>query len=303
MKTEISSTIRSILADTAAEIEQDKSRQTVKRLKHLIRDAIPLRSFSDALSPGRALIAEIKERSPSQGKMRNFKDALSAYKREPVVKAISVLTSWHHFGDSMRVELMQTVKQETGKPVLRKDFIIEEYQVYQARAYGADAILLMANILDREEMRRLSELAFELGMDVLFETHRAEELDDLPGTPKIVGINSRSFEGGATRFRMARFFRQWLGSKVDRSVDLSRFEYAKALPARTIRIAESGISSRNCAQVFAWGFHGILVGTSLLMDDRGVVEALKDFRTALRGLEQPKSPADHSSSGIRIETT
>src|SRR5262249_30951449 len=139
MKTEISKTIREILADTATEIEQDKSRQSVKRLKHLMRDAIPLRPFATALSQGRALIGEIKERSPSQGKMRaqNFKEAAAAYKRSPIVKAISVLTSWNHFGRSMRVEMMEAVKQQTGKPVLRKDFMIEEYQVYQARAYGA----------------------------------------------------------------------------------------------------------------------------------------------------------------------
>jgi len=286
MKTEISNTIRAILADTAAEIEQDKARQTVKRLKHLIHDAIPVRSFSAALSPGRAVIAEIKERSPSQGRMRsqNFKEAAHAYKRSPIVKAISVLTSWNHFGQSMRVEMMQAVKQQTGKPVLRKDFILEEYQVYQARAYGADAILLMANILDRDELRRLSDLAFGLGMEVLFETHRAEELEDLPETAKLVGINSRSFEGGANSFRMARFFRRWFGSKVDRSVDINRFEYARTLPGRMIKIAESGVSSGNCAEVFGMGFQAILVGTSLLMDERGVAAALKDFETALKGM-------------------
>src|SRR5439155_25568502 len=132
----------------------------------------------------------------------------------PVVKAISVLTSWNNFGPNMRVERMAAAKQQTSKPVLRKDFIIEEYQVYQARAYGADAILLMANILEPEDLRRLSDLAFELGMDVLFETHRAAELDELPKTAKLIGINSRSFEGGMglSNFRISRFLRQALGS-------------------------------------------------------------------------------------------
>ena len=286
MKTEISSTIREILADTALEIEQDKAHKSVKRLKQLIHDTIPLKSFAAALSPGRALIGEIKERSPSQGKMRpeNFRDAANVYKKSTSVKAISVLTSWHHFGSGMRVEMMEAVKQHTGKPVLRKDFVLEEYQVYQARAYGADAILLMANILDRDEMRRLSDLAFELGMDVLFETHQEEELEDLPETAKIVGINSRSFEGGSTNFKVARFFRQWLGAKTDRTVDLSRFDYAKNLPPKVIKVAESGVSKNNCSQVFDLGFQAILVGTSLLMDPRGIADAVKDFENVLRGL-------------------
>jgi indole-3-glycerol phosphate synthase len=304
MRTEISRTISAILTDTAREIEMDKSRQTVKRLKHLIHDAVPLRSFSSALSSGRALIGEIKERSPSQGRMRpqNFKDAAAAYKKSPVVKAISVLTSWNNFGQSMRVEMMEMVKRQTGKPVLRKDFIIEEYQVYQARAYGADAILLMANVLERDELRRLSDLAFELGMDVLFETHRPEELEELPETARIVGINSRSFDGGAAGFRLARFFRQFLGSKVDRSVDLNRFDYVQTLPGRVIKVAESGVSSGNCGEVFDMGFHAILVGTSLLMDERGVDGALKDFEAAIRGVDPKKKAPETPTDQPQMDT-
>jgi indole-3-glycerol phosphate synthase len=304
MKTEISDTIRRILSDTAREIEQDKSRESVKRLKHKIRDAIPIRSFAAALSTGNALIAELKERSPSQGKMKpkNFQDATEAYRKSPAVKAISVLTSWHHFGDSMRVTMMEAVKQNTGKPVLRKDFILEEYQVYQARAYGADAILLMANILDRDELRRLSDLAFELRMDVLFETHNAAELEELPETAKIVGINSRSFEGGARSFQVARLLRRWLGSRVDRSVDLNRFEYAGRVPDSMIKVAESGVSASNCAQVFPLGFDAILVGTSLLMDERGVIAALREFETAISGLK-PKGKPTTKSVANRADQT
>src|SRR5262245_29663402 len=168
-----------------------------------MHDEPTVRSCAAALTTGNALIAELKQRSPSQGKMRarNFQDATEAYRKSAAVKAISVLTSWHHFGENMRVTMLEAVKQHTGKPVLRKDFILEEYQLYQARAYGADAVLLMANILDRDEMRRLSDLAFELGMDVLFETHNTAELEELPDKARIVGINSRSFEGGARSFQ------------------------------------------------------------------------------------------------------
>jgi len=287
MKREISATLRSILADTGKEIEQDKSRNSAGRLKEMIRDAGPILSFSSALSAGNALIAEIKERSPSQGKMRpeNVAEAVRAYKESPVVRGISVLTSWMNFGAGMRIEMMARTKAQTSKPVLRKDFIIEEYQIYQARVHGADAILLMANILEAEELRRLSDLAFELGMDVLFETHRAAELDDLPKTAKIIGINSRNFEGGLRRsnFKLARFLRQWLGTARDHSIHTERFAYVKDLPAHVIKVAESGVSSRNCREVFGLGFHSILVGTSLLMDPRGVRAALHDFEVAMQG--------------------
>ncbi len=300
MKTQISATLLRILADTRKEIERDKSRASAKRLKQMVRDAIPVRSFSSALSAGNALIGEIKERSPSQGKMRppNVAEAVDAYEASRVVKAISVLTSWTHFGQNMRVERMQAVKQQTSKPVLRKDFIIEDYQVFQARAYGADAILLMANILEAGEMLRLSDLARELGMDALFETHRAAELDDLPETARVVGINCRNFEGGwgARNFKVARFFKQWLGAKRDRSIDASRFEYAAKLPVSVIKVAESGVAADNCREVFSLGFHSVLVGTSLLMDPRGVGAALRDFEAAMQGLSsEGRSP----KAGIR----
>jgi indole-3-glycerol phosphate synthase len=287
MKTELSATLQRILADARQEIEHDKGQASLERMRQMTRDALPVNPFASALAGGGALIAEIKERSPSQGKMRveNVREAAGAYQRSPAVKAISVLTSWTNFGEGMRVERMRAVKQQTGKPVLRKDFIIEEYQVYQARAYGADAILLMANILDAEEMRRLSEVAFELGMDVLFETHRSSELDELPETARIIGINCRNFEGGwrTSNFKVARFFRQWLGVKRDHSVNTTRFDYADRIPPKVIKVAESGVSAANCVEVLAMGFHAILVGTSLLMDERGVAAALNEFEERMKG--------------------
>ncbi len=286
MRTSISGTLTRILADTRNEIEQDKNRETAKQLKERLRDAIPVISFLGALRSGKALIAEIKERSPSQGPMRpeNVAAAPQAYKDCNLVKAISVLTSWTNFGEGMRVARLASVKEYAGKPVLRKDFVVEEYQVYQARAYGADAILLMANILEKEEMRQLSDLAFELGMDVLFETHKPEELDELPDTAKIIGINCRDFGGGLTNnFGVARFFRQVLGATRDRSINSDRFEYVNRLPNQVVKVAESGVTAENCAQIMARGFHSILVGTSLLMDPRGVKAPLGDFEAALAG--------------------
>jgi indole-3-glycerol phosphate synthase len=303
MRANMSATLREITADTMREIEQDKSRESLGELKQRAKDAAPLISFASALAHGNALIAEIKECSPSQGKMRpeNVANAAKAYKRSPIVKAISVLTSWNNFGENMRVGRMREVKEFAAKPVLRKDFIIEEYQVHQARAYGADAILLMANVVEAAEMRRLSDVAFELGMDVLFETHCAEELDELPSTAKIIGINCRNFEGGlsTSNFTVARFLRQWVGLKRDRSVNTERFGYASKLPGHVIKVAESGVSADNCREVLAFGFQAILVGTSLLMDERGISAALHDFESEM----QPRGRSGVEGRGERAEAT
>jgi indole-3-glycerol phosphate synthase len=280
MKSGISQTLHKILLDTREEIACDKSRQSLKRLKHMKGDAPPILSFSKALASGRGLIAEIKERSPSQGKMRsqNFLGAPAAYKSSRLVKAVSVLTNRTHFGENMKLEFLKTIKERVSKPVLRKDFIIDEYQVYQARAYGADAILLMANILDSNEMKKLSHLAFELGMEVLFETHRVSELEEIPEGAKIIGINCRNFD-----VKIEKFFRQWLGAQRDTSVNIKRFGYVEKIPDHFIKVAESGVTAENCEEVFSLGFDSVLVGTSLLMDTRGIKAALSDFESAITG--------------------
>lgn len=293
MKSALSDTLRRLLTDTRRELAEDKASLSFERVKQMVREAAPVRSFTAALASGNALIAEIKERSPSQGKMRpeNVAAAIEAYKESPVVKAISFLTSRTNFGENMRVERLALIKQQTGKPVLRKDFIIEEYQVYQSRAYGADAILLMANVLEPDEMKRLSDPAFELGMNVLFETHRPEEVDELPSNARLIGINCRNFQGGLrSSFAVARFFRQWLGAKTDRSVDLERFGYIGHLPAQSIKVAESGVSAQNCRAVFDLGFQSILAGTSLLMDPRGIRAGLADFERAILGTAEAGVP-------------
>ncbi len=296
----VSTTLRRILNDTQAELAFDKSKESPKRIRRMINDAPAVISFSEAISHGRCLIAEIKERSPSQGAMRseNVNEAPTAYKKCSLVKAISVLTNRSNFGSTKGVKTLEEIKARTGKPVLRKDFIFDEYQVYQARAYGADAILLMANILEKEEISRLSGIAFELGMDVLFETHSPHELDEIPTEAKIIGINCRNFDSNGLKpnsFKVAKFLRQWLGVQHDNSVNVSRFGYLGNIPTHAIKVAESGVNGKNCSQVFDMGFESVLVGTSLLMDKRGVSAALHDFEISVKGI---KAKASNSVRGF-----
>ena len=295
MKTGISPMLQRILADTARETECERARHSQKRLKQMVKDAPPLMSFRAALTGGEAMIAEIKQKSPSQGPMRvgNFEAAQAEYKRSRQVKAISVLTNLTHFGAGMKMSFLRKVKENTGKPVLRKDFITEEYQVWQARAFGADAILLMANLLDRDQLLRLSDLASELGMDVLFETHCPAELDDLPAGAAIVGINCRNFDArrfSFSSFQIARLFRI-AGVKRDQSVNLKRFDYAHQLPSSVIKVAESGVTPKNCRTVFELGFHAVLVGTSLLLDARGIRAALGEFEAVIEEVRKSRRPA------------
>ena len=240
-------------------------------------DARPPRDFAGALTAhGFGLIAEWKHRSPSMGEMRakNVLDAVPAYESSSVVRAISVLTNKTHFGGT--VEDLARIATASTKPVLRKDFILDPYQIYAARAAGADAVLLMANVLSAERMAELHELVLQLGMDSLFEVHEAREIDFLPGNARVVGINSRKFksrEGLVARGQ---------SREEDFTLDFSAFELAQSLPAGCVRVAESGVTPATVAPL-ARHFDAALVGTSLLRDRRGVEAALKEFGSALAG--------------------
>ena len=270
-----------ILADVKGELAEAQRRRPAAELRQRLADAPPVRSFPDAFRTGFSLIAEIKERSPSQGPMRaqNVADAPHAYEQSPVVRALSVLTNATHFG--MNIQRMEQIRAQSTKPVLRKDFIFDDYQVLEARAYGADAILLMANLLEAEEMRRLHDQARELGMEALFECHTLEQIQRVPARGRLYGINSRSFAASSKDYAAARAGRTE-GASRDFTTDLARFELGRHLPAHAIKVAESGVSPASAAAVRDLGlFNAVLVGTSLLLAPEGVAPELQAFEKAL----------------------
>jgi indole-3-glycerol phosphate synthase len=166
--------LRPIIEAVKAEITASKQARPVKELKARIRDLSPLSGrFSEALKGKFGLIAEIKEKSPSAGLMKpeNVKDAYTCYEKSSLVRAVSVLTNKVHFG--MSIDRLQDARNRFSKPILRKDFIVDEYQIYEARAYGADAILLMGNVLDSGKLFNFWQTAKGLGLEVLFEAHTA----------------------------------------------------------------------------------------------------------------------------------
>lgn len=268
-----------ILERKRNEIAAAKKLRDLDTLKRMIADAPPLRSFSGALQNGFGLIAEIKRRSPSGGDMlkENVENAPAAYATSPVVKCVSVLTNSTDFG--MAIEDLLKMKQQIPKPVLRKDFIFEEYQVYEARAFGADALLLMVNVLDRDVMRLLFELSRELGMDVLFEAHTKEEIEAIPHGAKLYGINSRKFKASTQIFANS-------AKGSDFTVELDAFSLVNHLPKDVLKVAESGVSPSQLSSVIELGYHAVLVGTSLLKAPAGIESMLQEFDLALAILNE-----------------
>jgi|ERR1051326_2038395 indole-3-glycerol phosphate synthase len=272
-----------ILERKRTEIAAAKKERDLATLKGTVTDAPPLRSFSGALGNGFGLIAEIKRRSPSGGNMRaeNIEGAPAAYANSSAVKCVSVLTNSTDFG--MSIEELSKMKAQIPKPILRKDFILEEYQVYEARAFGADALLLMANVLGRDEMRRLFDLSRELGMEVLFEAHTKEEIGSIPEGAKLYGINSRKFVASAERFANSV-------KGPDLSVELETFSLINHLPKHAIKIAESGVKPAKLPEVIQMGYDAVLVGTSLLKAESGIEGMLKDFEEAIAANKSVASP-------------
>lgn len=259
--------IDGIVANTVVRVAERKARAPVSELLAQLRGVAPVRSLHSALSGGFGVIAEHKRRSPSGGaaNARNLAMAYETYRDTPWVVAVSVLTDEDYFGGKLAD--LSEARAAVGKPVLRKDFIVDEYQVYEARAYGADAILLMASVLWRDPVRfaALYDLARSLELDVLVELgateKRIEELASVvpPGT-RIWGINARSFakRDGASAADP--------GAHHDLPTDLEQHvKYRSLVPAGCLAVAESGIhtaadlrAARNAR------YHGALIGTAFL---------------------------------------
>jgi len=305
MKTPSYRTVLDEIVQRAKErVAADKSRVPINELQRRIADAPPVVSFLRSLKSGFGLIAEIKKRSPSQGPMRNqgVAEITRIYHDHPVVKAISMLTNRDDF--AMEIGDLWAARNVTTKPILRKDFIFDEYQVYEARAYGADAILLMASVVtDPTQMRRLFELSQSLGMDVLFECRSQAEIEAIPAAAQIFGINSRKLRArtvlGVNRYVISRVLRHL--HIADRSVEPNSFDLVRHIPRPAIKVAESGLSPHEIAPVRDhYGYNAALVGTAILNAQEGVEHALNAFSSALqrRSLEVPASERDRHGLAV-----
>lgn len=196
------------------------------------------------------LIAEVKKSSPSRGVIRpDFHPLQIALTYQASgSSAISVLTDERFFDG--KLEYLKSIKERVTIPVLRKDFIIDEYQVYEAAVNGADAILLIAHILTHEELNRLYALAVDLGMDVLVEVHNEEEVHKALSTPAgIIGVNNRDL------------------NTFD--VDISTTQrLIHMIPENKIKVSESGIKSyEEIMFLKSLGINAVLIGETFMRSD------------------------------------
>ena len=246
------SILERILHAKAAEVEAARAMLPQAALERRARDAQPVRDFVSSLKGkvGKglpAVIAEIKRASPSKGLLRENFDpaAIAASYQAGGAACLSVLTDHEFFQGA--AEHLHAAREACALPVLRKDFIVDPYQVYEARAIGADCILLIVAALEHGRMSELEALAQELGMSVLVEVHNARELDAaLALRTPLIGINNRDLRSFETRLE-------------------TTLELAARVPEGCVVITESGIGSReDVRRMRSHGVHCFLVGEAFM---------------------------------------
>jgi indole-3-glycerol phosphate synthase len=238
-----------IIAAKRLEIEQTRARTSLPDLERRLADRPPTRDFRAALErePGVAIIAEVKKASPSAGVIRADFDpvAIARTYEQHGAAAISVLTDVEYFQGSLAY--LTAVREVVGCPVLRKDFVLDRYQLLEARAAGADAVLLIAECLPGDRLAELHRQAVALGLHTLVELHDADQLPRVldSGAP-VIGINNRDLRTFTTR--------------LEHTLDLM-----PKMPGNVTVVSESGIKTRaDLDRLAAAGVRAVLVGESLM---------------------------------------
>lgn len=270
MTQSIPTILQDIIAEKHREVTVRRKAAPQTLIEHVIVEQQDMprgffKSLQSAVAENRpAVIAEIKKASPSKGVIREDFDPMAIAKSYEAAGAacLSVLTDEKFFQGSE--QYLSDARDATQLPVIRKDFIIDAYQVFEARAMGADCILLIAACLSTERMRELTTLAYDLGMDVLIEVHSAEELNRIAGLPlRMIGINNRNLHTF--------------------EVDLqTTFTLANAIPDDIMVITESGITTRaDVDAMLQAGISSFLVGESMMRYDNPGQKLTELFSTVI----------------------
>src|SRR5664279_4216646 len=239
--------IEQLISAASAGVEERRSRVPLSELRGLLQEATEGRPFNEALAqPGLSVIAEFKRRSPSAGEIASpmIEEQVGAYERGGAA-ALSVLTDEPHFGGSL--EDLREARAACGMPILRKDFIVDRYQLYEAAVNGADAVLLIVRALDDDQLQALYDEARAIDLDCLVEVHDAEELERaLEADAEVIGINNRNLD--------------------EQRVDIATtFELMPDVPAGKTVVAESGISGRaELEELERVGVDAVLIGGALM---------------------------------------
>jgi len=238
-----------IIANNREVVNFRKEKLPLSELKKRIDYNYHPNSLCKALLSGRTsgIIAEFKRKSPSKGIINDKLSAETVTKGyvENGASGLSVLTEEKFFGGSPE-DLTAARMANPLTPILRKDFMVDEYQIYESRMLKADVILLIAAVLDKETISRFTVLAHELGMEVLLELHEERELEKIDDTVDLIGINNRDLKDFSV--------------SIDRSLEL-----IKKLPEKAVKISESGLSSpESILHLMYNGFKGFLIGENFM---------------------------------------
>lgn len=245
--------------EVAAQKEQTPARKLYAEVEQMMAEGVSKRSLSQALTENDfGIIAEFKRKSPSKGwiKEDGKPEEIPLSYEQNGAAALSILTDEMYFGGSL--DYIRKARPLVKLPILRKDFIIDEYQLFQARHIGADAVLLIAADLSKQEVRSLTALAHELALEVLLELHSEHELDYADIDVDALGVNNRN-----------------LGTFV---TDVQNsFRMAARLPEDKVLVSESGISNPDTIRLLREaGYRGFLIGESFMKTDNPG-RALKEF--------------------------
>lgn len=254
-----------IVAAKRLEVAECRKKTSTRELEAQIsfnRKTISLKSR--LLQPSSSgIIAEFKRKSPSKGVINDrfaSEDVTFAY-QEAGVAGVSILTDGPFFGGS--TDDLISARERLSIPILRKEFIIDEYQIVEAKAMGADLILLIAAVLDKKEVKTFASLAKSLGLEILFEVHDKEELEKVCDEVTFVGVNNRNLKTFVV--------------DIQQSVSLTEL-----IPSEFLKISESGIDSVESIQMLKQvGYHGFLIGENFMKTDHPG-EACKNFISQLR---------------------
>ena len=249
--------------EVAEQKEQMPPRKLYAEVERMMAEGVSKRSLSQALTENDfGIIAEFKRKSPSKGwiKEDGKPEIIPPSYEQNGAAALSILTDEMYFGGSL--DYIRKVRPLVNLPILRKDFIIDEYQLFQARHIGADAVLLIAADLNKQEVRSLTALAHDLALEVLLELHSEHELDYADIEVDAIGVNNRN-----------------LGTFI---TDVQNsFRLASQLPQDKVLVSESGISNPDTIRLLREaGYRGFLIGETFMKTDNPG-EALKNFISRL----------------------
>jgi indole-3-glycerol phosphate synthase len=256
-----------IIASKRNEVEDKKKCFPISKFEDSSFFKRKMPSFYDALArQGPSIIGEFKRRSPSKGNINldaEIEQVARGY-QEAGIAAMSILTDLEFFGGENKD--LQNVAGLVNIPLLRKDFIVDEYQVIESKSIGASAILIIAEVLSKKEVSALTELSLNLGMDVLFEIHDEKDLEKMNQKIKIIGVNNRNLK------------------TFEVNTDHSR-QLFQHLPGNCLKVAESGLLTyKDVAMLFHTGYNVFLIGGKFMRSkDPGKAAAMfiKDLKKSI----------------------